>query len=217
MNTKKYSFINLKKGDLTTLDKKRALKLAAHEIFSQKGYKATSISDIARQAGMAVGSFYNYYDSKEAVFLEVYIDENNHVRQLMMDQIDWEADLVELVGQIFGQAREFVSSNKIMQEWHNPAISDELRGYYSSEKGKSSNLFHHFLLEKFTDRMQKEGYSPEEIQEILRVYQLFYYMDMHITEEDFPNISQATETLAIYFAKGILNQERKKINEERTF
>ena len=36
--------------------------------FFKKGYKATGISEIARQAHMAVGSFYNYYESKEAIF-----------------------------------------------------------------------------------------------------------------------------------------------------
>ena len=58
------------------MDKKQSLKTAAYEVFSKKGYKATGISEIARQAGVAVGSFYNYYESKEAIFLDIYIDEN---------------------------------------------------------------------------------------------------------------------------------------------
>ena len=57
------------------MDKKQTLKSAAYEVFSKKGYKATGISEIARQAHMAVGSFYNYYESKEAIFLDIYIDE----------------------------------------------------------------------------------------------------------------------------------------------
>ena len=57
------------------MDKKQDLKAAAHDIFSKTGYKATGISEIAKQAGVAVGSFYNYYDSKEAIFLDVYVDE----------------------------------------------------------------------------------------------------------------------------------------------
>ena len=107
-------------------DKKQRLKSAAYVIFSRKGYKATGISEIAKQAGMAVGSFYNYYDSKEAIFLDVYIDENNRVRQAMRDDIDWQGDAVELVGQIFSQSRNLVSSSKILAEWYNPAMSDEL-------------------------------------------------------------------------------------------
>ena len=177
------------------MDKKQALKLAAHEVFSKKGYKATGISEIAKQAGMAVGSFYNYYDSKEAIFLDIYIDENNRARQAMIEEIDWQMDMVELVSQIFGRSRSLVSSN---------TIADELHGYYSSEEGKVSNPFHNFLVETFTSRMIAEAYSQDKIQDILRVYNLFYYMDMQITEQDVPDLSRTLEILATNFVKGIL-------------
>ena len=186
------------------MDKKQALKTAAYEVFSKKGYKATGISEIARQAGVAVGSFYNYYESKEAIFLDIYIDENNRVRQAMIEELDWEIDMTDLIGQLFAQSRTLVSSNKILMEWYNPLISDELHKYYSSEEGKVANPFHQFLVETFTNRMVEEGYSQKKIQEILQVYNLFYYMDMHITENDFSGISKTVEILATYFIKGIL-------------
>ena len=186
------------------MDKKQALKAAAYDIFSKKGYKATGISEIAKQAGVAVGSFYNYYESKEAIFLDIYIDENNRARQAMIDDINWKIDMVELISQIFRQSRHLVASNKILAEWYNPAIADELHNYYSSEEGKVGNPFHQFLVKTFTDRMMAEGYSEEKIQDILQVYNLFYYMDMHITENDFPNIGRTVEILATNFIKGIL-------------
>ncbi len=201
---KKYSFITKRRS--VKLDKKQALKAAAHDIFSKTGYKATGISEIAKQAGVAVGSFYNYYDSKEAIFLDVYIDENNRVRQAMINEIDWGMDMVELVSQIFRTSRSYISSNKILSEWYNPMISNELHRYYSSEEGKISNSFHQFLEETFTNRIEDEGYSQERIQEILQVYNLFYFMDMHITENDFPGVSKTVEILATYFVKGILKK-----------
>ena len=186
------------------MDKKQALKSAAYEVFSRKGYKATGISEIARQAHVAVGSFYNYYESKEAIFLDIYIDENNRVRQAMIEELDWEIDMTDLISQLFAQSRTLISSNKILAEWYNPAIADELHSYYSSEEGKVANPFHQFLVKTFTNRLRSEGYSPEKIQDILQVYNLFYYMDMHITENDFPDISKTVEILATNFIKGIL-------------
>ena len=85
-------------------------------------------------------------------------------------------------------------------------ISNELHRYYSSEEGKISNSFHQFLEETFTNRIEDEGYSQERIQEILQVYNLFYFMDMHITENDFPGVSKTVEILATYFVKGILKK-----------
>ena len=193
MNEYKNKFIQKKKGG-KKLDKKQSLKQAAYNVFSNKGYKATAISEVAKQAGMAVGSFYNYYESKEEIFLDVYIEENNRIRQVIMNDIDWQGDVVELIGQLFGQSRSLISSNKILAEWYNPAISNELHSYYSSEEGKASNPFHQFLIETFTKRMMMEGYSQEKIQEVLEVYHLFYYIDMNITEKDVPNVNQTIET-----------------------
>jgi transcriptional regulator, tetR family len=209
MNIEIYSFRAFQRRRLRALDKKQALKTAAYDVFSKKGYKEAGISEIAKQAGVAVGSFYNYYNNKEAIFLDVYVEENGRVRQAMMDDIDWQQDLVELVRQIFEQSRSLVSSNKILAEWHNPAISRTLRGYYSSGKGKATNTFHQFLVETFTGRMVAEGYSEEKIQDILQVYNLFYYIDIHITESDFPGIGRTLEVLATNFVKGILHHEKE--------
>ena len=192
------------------MDKKKILKEAAYEVFSKKGYKATSISEITKHAKMAVGSFYNFYDSKETIFLDTYIEENNRIRQLMINNIDWEGDVVKLTEQLFGQSRSLISTNKILSEWYNPAISSELHNYYSSEKGKASNQFYKFLVENFTNRLQTEGYSQEKIEEILKIYTLFNYIDMNVTEKDSPNISETTEKLAIYFVKGLFKGEQQK-------
>ena len=192
------------------MDKKKILKEAAYEVFSKKGYKATSISEITKHAKMAVGSFYNFYDSKETIFLDTYIEENNRIRQLMINNIDWEGDVVKLTEQLFGQSRSLISTNKILSEWYNPAISSELHNYYSSEEGKVSNQFYKFLVENFTNRLQTEGYSQEKIEEILKIYTLFNYIDMNVTEKDIPNVSETTEKLAIYFVKGLFKGEQQK-------
>ena len=207
MNKNKYSFIE---QEVVIMDKKKILKEAAYEVFSKKGYKATSISEITKHAKMAVGSFYNFYDSKETIFLDTYIEENNRIRQLMINNIDWEGDVVKLTEQLFGQSRSLISTNKILSEWYNPAISSELHNYYSSEKGKASNQFYKFLVENFTNRLQTEGYSQEKIEEILKIYTLFNYIDMNVTEKDIPNISETTEKLAIYFVKGLFKGEQQK-------
>lgn len=44
---------------------------AAKQIFEEQGFLDARISDIAERAGLSHGSFYHYFDSKEAVFREV--------------------------------------------------------------------------------------------------------------------------------------------------
>ena len=48
-----------------------ALVRAAREVFEEKGFHEVRIADITTKAGTAYGSFYTYFDSKEAVFREI--------------------------------------------------------------------------------------------------------------------------------------------------
>jgi AcrR family transcriptional regulator len=41
---------------------------AAKEVFARKGFHATTIADIAKEAGLAYGSIYWYFDSKDDLF-----------------------------------------------------------------------------------------------------------------------------------------------------
>ncbi|WP_155762859.1 helix-turn-helix domain-containing protein, partial [Mycobacterium colombiense] len=44
-----------------------AIDAAARAVIARKGVLATTIADIAAEAGRSAASFYNYYDSKEAM------------------------------------------------------------------------------------------------------------------------------------------------------
>jgi AcrR family transcriptional regulator len=48
-----------------------AIVQAAREIFEEKGFDEARIADITARADTAYGSFYTYFDSKEAVFREI--------------------------------------------------------------------------------------------------------------------------------------------------
>ena len=43
---------------------------AAEELFSQQGYRSTTIKDIAQSAGLSVGAFYIYFRSKYQIYLD---------------------------------------------------------------------------------------------------------------------------------------------------
>ena len=44
---------------------------AGRELFARKGYQHAGVKEIARAAGVAVGSFYAYFPDKQALFLEI--------------------------------------------------------------------------------------------------------------------------------------------------
>ncbi|WP_099156600.1 TetR/AcrR family transcriptional regulator [Virgibacillus ndiopensis] len=52
-------------------EKRLALLDAALECFSQKGYYASSVDDIVRYSNLSKGSVYNYFNSKEDIFISL--------------------------------------------------------------------------------------------------------------------------------------------------
>lgn len=53
---------------------------AAEEEFGERGFAESSIVGITQRAGVALGTFYTYFDSKEAVFAAVVRDMSAQVR-----------------------------------------------------------------------------------------------------------------------------------------
>ena len=59
-----------------------------YKLFSTYGLKKTNIEEIAKATGISKGAFYSFYDSKEALFMEVIEQAENHVRQEILAAID---------------------------------------------------------------------------------------------------------------------------------
>ncbi|OBG31437.1 TetR family transcriptional regulator [Mycobacterium alsense] len=53
---------------------------AAKEVFARKGFHATTIADIAKRAGLAYGSVYWYFDSKDELFHALMAAEEGALR-----------------------------------------------------------------------------------------------------------------------------------------
>jgi len=65
----------------------KLLEAAAAE-FAENGFHAGSISAITRRAGVALGSFYTYFDSKDAIFRAVVTHMSEAVRLAAREAVD---------------------------------------------------------------------------------------------------------------------------------
>jgi len=74
---------------------RRRLLEAAEEVFAGLGYHEASIVKITERAGVALGTFYLYFDSKQAIFEALVIDLNSRVRRSMSDAMTGAADRIE--------------------------------------------------------------------------------------------------------------------------
>lgn len=65
-----------------------AIKQAALKLFGKKGYGNTSISAIAKEAGVSKGLMYNYFESKQELLAEIIKDATSVSAELMKDITD---------------------------------------------------------------------------------------------------------------------------------
>lgn len=54
-----------------SIRKKEAITAAAMTLFSEKGYYSINSKDIAKEAGVSIGTFYAYFSDKKEVFIEL--------------------------------------------------------------------------------------------------------------------------------------------------
>jgi AcrR family transcriptional regulator len=80
----------LTKGERT----RQAIEAAAYALFMQHGFHATSMRQIADQAGLALGGIYNHFASKEEIF-EAIIQDRHPYRQILPAILAAEGDSAE--------------------------------------------------------------------------------------------------------------------------
>jgi AcrR family transcriptional regulator len=90
----------------------RKLLDAAAKEFGELGFHAASVSGITRRAGTALGSFYTYFDSKEAIFSALVKDMSDSVAREAAVVIDEGAKGLELERGVLGTFLDFARSRK---------------------------------------------------------------------------------------------------------
>ena len=69
------------KRERTKAQNRAAIIVAAREVFAELGYDAAGVRDVIRRTDLASGTFYNYFEDKEAVFRAVVDESAQEIRR----------------------------------------------------------------------------------------------------------------------------------------
>ncbi len=144
-------------------DKKAELYRCGKELFSTKGFKDTNVADITKLAGVGVGTFYNYYSSKEKLFLEIYIDENSQMTKRILDRINMELEPEVLIRQLLAMNMEEMMANPILSQWYNRDVFSKIEKLYREENGLDSVDFMYHTFYVMVQKWQAEGKMRTDI------------------------------------------------------
>ena len=82
----------LRKQSRASLTRKKILR-AAERLFSRTGYEATSLTDVAKSSGVAVGSVYYHFRDKHTLLLALMDDLINRLSHVRRNDLPMEAFL----------------------------------------------------------------------------------------------------------------------------
>jgi AcrR family transcriptional regulator len=102
-----------------SLAKRARLKAAALDRFGRRGYQATSVGDITRQAHLAVGSFYQHFRSKHQLLLVLMDDLLDGLSRLDLSPkltSDIRAGLRAFLSRAFSADLEYLGAYRAWQE-----------------------------------------------------------------------------------------------------
>jgi TetR/AcrR family fatty acid metabolism transcriptional regulator len=70
---------------------------AATKVFAKKGFFHAKVSDIAREAQVADGTIYLYFDNKDDILISLFEEKMRAVLENMIEQIAAEKDAVKKI------------------------------------------------------------------------------------------------------------------------
>jgi len=101
---------------VTARGQRTRLKLveAAEHVFGEKGFERASISDITREAGVALGTFYVYFEDKQALLVEVVDGLSERLKERLAGATTGLSDRVEVERAGFHAFFEFVTEHRLL-------------------------------------------------------------------------------------------------------
>jgi len=144
-------------------DKKKLLYDCANELFATKGFKDTSVADITQMAGVSVGTFYNYYPSKDRLFIEIFLRENTGMMKGLMRSIDSDDEPAIFIKKLLAMNMEAMQSNPILSQWYSPEVYSKIEKLFREVNGLQTGDFLYMDFIKQVKKWQAEGKMRSDI------------------------------------------------------
>ena len=196
-----------------TTSKRDIILEAAVRVFAEKGYYSSRTLDISTEAGVAYGSLYHYFSSKDDILLSIF-RERWHVLLEKMAQInqavsDPSEKILAIIDFIFRSYQHNPDMMKVL-------IMDVPRHsqFYSPENWKVYNTFLKNMADVFREG-QEQGIYCMDISPLIASYIIYGAVDMTIRQyvynpefnhEEFP-IEKAKEQIVSVIKQGLSKRE----------
>ena len=174
-------------------DKKTELLRCAKTLFSEQGFKKTNVSQITEMAGVATGTFYLYYPSKETLFMEIYMNENEKLKRTNMEGLDMDGEPLAVIQEVMQRNIEGMKANPILREWYNKDVFSKIEKKFKEQKGLERVDFVYDSFYAIIQKWQADGKMRDDMDTgmIMALFASMIVIDLHKEEigvQYFPEI-----------------------------
>jgi AcrR family transcriptional regulator len=127
------------------------------EYFIKYGLKKTSVDDLARAAGIAKGSFYRFFESKEALFLAVHEASEEKLRNDMMRRLEEITAPDEKLRVFLKTSFVILEEDPLMLAVFGRGDLENLSGFISSKQYEEHYRQNITFMEELIRRWQEQG------------------------------------------------------------
>ena len=193
-------------------DKRADIFNCGRELFSSKGFKDTNVSDITKMAGIGVGTFYNYYSSKEKLFLEIFLEENVRLKKIIMGSVDLNDDPLKLIKELMSLNVSGMNSNPILREWYNRDVFSKIEQLYREENGINAVDFLYDSFAELIKKWQTEGKMREDIdcELIMTIFAALINIDTHKEEIGIGHFPHILDYITEFVVKGLTDYPKQR-------
>ena len=189
-------------------DKREAILRAATQVFARNGYFNSKVADIARAAGVADGTVYLYFKSKEEILHSVFDRSVGDVISEGRRQIEALADPREKLRRIAHLHLDRLGADRDLAI----VFQVELRGSTKFMREFSAAGFAEYLdiIRETIAEGQKEGVFRKDLKPIVGAKILYGALDEMVTnwilsQKSYPLAPMADEVLKVFFG-GVLQK-----------
>ena len=193
-------------------DKHIRIIKAATKIFAQKGFFQAKVSDIAKEAQVADGTIYLYFENKDDILISLFEEQMNRVLEDMKRQISTEDDAIKKIEKFAYNHLKLMELNKNMAE----IIQVELRQSTKFMKEYKNEKFHQYLnlIGDIIEEGQQKGIFKEDIIPGIAKRAFFGALDEMsrfwvLSRRKKYDIETAAKQISDYFLTGLINNSRK--------
>jgi AcrR family transcriptional regulator len=191
------------------MDKKEAIYKAGKELFSSNGFKDTNVADITKAAGMATGTFYNYYPSKDKLFMEIYLEENAKLKKDILLSVDPEGAPADVMKQMMALNLQGINASPILRQWYNRDVFSKIERIYREENGNEQVSFMYDSIAEGVTMWQAQGKMRADIDSgmITAIFAAIINIDTHKDEIGLQYFPQVMNYIAEFVMKGLTETE----------